>query len=105
MFNNIGGKIKALASVVCWIGIGASVLGGIATFAFSTTSFYRGVDLEALLAAILVMAGGALCSWIGSFLLYGYGELIDKTAQTAENTRKLLAQHAAEPPVWKHEDA
>ena len=29
MFKNIGGKIKALAKVICWIGIIGSVLAGI----------------------------------------------------------------------------
>ena len=31
MFNNIGGKIKALAKVMCWIGIVMTVLSGIVT--------------------------------------------------------------------------
>ena len=36
---------------------------------------------------ILVIAIGSLFSWVGSFCLYGFGELIEKTTEIAENTR------------------
>ena len=70
MFNNIGEKIKALAKVSCWVGILSYVLIGIVLIAISE-------DL-APLAIILIFAGSFL-SWIGSFLLFGFGQLIENS--------------------------
>lgn len=77
MFNNIGGKIKALAKIVCWLGIIASVLSGIILIAAGGT--------QNIVTGIVTIVVGALSSWIGSFLVYGFGELIDNTAALKEN--------------------
>lgn len=83
MFDNIGKKIKALAQVVCWIGIiGGVILGLILLIA-------AGGRDSALTVAIIILIASPLVSWISSFVLYGYGELIDKTADIAEYTRKF----------------
>lgn len=71
MFNNIGNKIKILAHVICWIGFAVSLI--------------IGLYLNSFLSFVI----GCLSSWIGSFCLYGYGELIEKTAETAKNTASL----------------
>ena len=42
-----------------------------------------------MLTGLGVMLGGFLVSWIMSWFLYGYGELIDKTSQIERNTRGL----------------
>ena len=76
MFDNIGGKIKSLAVAVTWIGIFASVIYGIAILKYQ---FLLGL-------AFIIM--GSLASWFGSFLLYGFGHLIE----TAENVEYLLSQ-------------
>ena len=65
MFDNIGGKIKTLAKVVCWIGIVASVILGLLSMNVIT--------------ALLIMGIGSLSSWIGSFMTYGFGQLIENT--------------------------
>ena len=66
MFNNIGRKIMTLAEVLCWLGILASIL---AALAFKNTSF-----------AFIIVVGGVLLSWLSSFALYGFGELIENTS-------------------------
>lgn len=66
MFDNIGEKIKTLATVSCWVGIAASFLGSIVLL-------IEGELLNALLTAV----SGPLASWVGSFVLYGFGDLID----------------------------
>ena len=76
MFDNIGGKIKALAKVICWIGIISSVISGIGLMIS---------DEDMIIYGILAAVGGTLISWIGSFFTYGFGELID-------NTSKLVAR-------------
>ena len=79
MFNNIGGKIKALAKVICWIGIIASVIGGIGMMI---------ADEDMILYGLFTAVGGALISWIGSFFTYGFGELIDNTSKLAAHAEK-----------------
>ena len=96
MFDNIGGKIKSLASVIAWIGIIITILSGIVLF-FS----------EGFLIAILVAGLGSLSAWIGSFMQYGFGQLIEnsdylvKVAKTANNSRNhtnVYPQVAPAPP-------
>ena len=70
MFDRIGSKIKGLASVITWIGIIVSCISGFALIS--------GGD-EQILIGIIVMIVGSLVAWISSFLLYGFGELIEKT--------------------------
>lgn len=79
MFNNIGRKIKTLAQVICWVGIIASIVAAIVVL--ST----RPRNDEWL--ALLILVGGSLFSWIGSFFTYGFGELIEKTTAIERNTR------------------
>ena len=76
MFDDIGGKIKKLAVVVTVVGIAVSVILGIVTM---KESFFTG---------LLIACLGGLASWVGSFVLYGFGELIDNTAGIAVTTRK-----------------
>lgn len=77
MFDNIGGKIKIFAKIVCWIGIIASIISGFALISMSDV------------LGVLTMIIGPIASWLGSFTLYGFGELIEKTAEIAENTKSL----------------
>lgn len=70
MFTNIGEKIKTLAKVVCWFGIIASVISGIAMIATSETL---------ILAGVLTLVLGSLFSWISSFVLYGFGEVVENS--------------------------
>lgn len=67
MFNNIGGKIKGLAEIICVIGIIASI--------------YIGMKSVIMIQAVMIIVGGSLISWIGSFTLYGFGELIETAAE------------------------
>ena len=84
MFHNIGGKIKALAKICTWIGIVSSILFG------SFVIFESGFD-ETFFMGLLIIILGPLSSWIGSFLLYGFGQLIensDKIARSLESKGK-----------------
>lgn len=70
MFDNIGSKIKTVAKVVCWIGIIASVIVGFIMLV---------QDEDTALAGILTMIFGSLGSWIGSFITYGFGQLVENS--------------------------
>ena len=63
MFDNIGRKIKSLASVITWFGMIASVITG----------------LQNMPAGILIIILGCLASWTCGLLLYGFGQLIENT--------------------------
>ena len=81
MFNNIGGKIKALAKIICWIGIICCIILAI-LYAYQARNTYG------YIVAAVIAIFGSLASWIGSFLLYGFGELVDNSAKIEANTRK-----------------
>ncbi len=69
MFNEIGKKIKGVASAVCWIQMVIYAVVGIALMAS---------DDDLILKGFLVICIGCLAAWLGSIVLYGFGELIDK---------------------------
>ena len=81
MFDNIGSKIKSLAQVVCWIGIVASVIGGFSIIVSND---------EAVVVGLLTMVLGAVGSWVGSFVLYGFGQLIENSDTLVEISKHNL---------------
>lgn len=93
MFDEIGSKIKILAVVVCVLGIIASVTWGIALF------------FDSFLIGLLVIAVGGLCSWTGSFTLYGFGELIEETQRNRAINEQLLAVLKPQQPSVLTESA
>lgn len=68
MFSNIGGKIKATAKVSCWILIVLFVIAGIVLMVS-----------RAVLAGLITMVAGVLSAWVGSFVLYGFGEMVENS--------------------------
>ena len=82
MFSNIGGKIKKLAKAVCWIGIIFSCIAGIGVSVGLGSNALVGA-LVGLLVAII----GSLLSWIGSFFMYGFGELVENSKIMAETLK------------------
>ena len=79
MFSNISGKIKTLAQALCWIGIVGSVISGLAMMG-------SGGDLALLGFVVIVI--GSLLSWVSSFTLYGFGQLIENTDKIVLNAEK-----------------
>ena len=89
MFDNIGGKIKSLAIVSTALGMVGSLVGFF--FTIRTTP----------LVAFLILLGGCFMSWVGSFGLYGLGQLIEnsdtlvqfaKKSSAADTTSEILAK-------------
>ena len=85
MFNNIGRKIKTFAKVMCWIGIIVSVVAGLVMI---VSSFSGYAATAGIVSGILTAVLGSLFSWVGSFMMVGFGELVENTAEIAANTRK-----------------
>lgn len=78
MFNNIDRKIKGLATFYTFAGIIGSIVGAIYFWAYGVVWM-----------GFIILIFGILASWIGSFMLYGFGELISKTTKIEENIKKL----------------
>ena len=89
MYNNIGRKIKQFATVLFTIGTICSILSGSYIVIVS--------NLEASATGILIVIMGSFLSWVSTFLLYGFGELIERTTEIANNT-KIYNNHLTELP-------
>ena len=87
MYDNIGTKIKDVAIAWCIIGIIASVVLGIFL-----------MD-GAVIGGLLVMVIGSLFSWLSSFPLYGFGEMIDKLSAIEQNTRSIKSKEKNNTPA------
>ncbi|MBQ3529899.1 MAG: hypothetical protein IJA47_05350 [Oscillospiraceae bacterium] len=70
MFNNIGGKIKTVAMTLCIIESVVSAIYGLVLIA---------TDKRTILPGILLILIGPIIAWLGSFLLYGFGQLIENS--------------------------
>jgi hypothetical protein len=71
-------EIKILAQVITWIGIMGSIITGFALITQGTVNYYGSGVLVG--AGIGVLIGGSIISWISSWFLYGFGELIEYVA-------------------------
>lgn len=76
MYDKIGGKIKTLVKAIAIIGIVASVIYGIVL-----------LSLGQIWGIIYILIMPFLI-WAGSFVLYGFGELIEKVC----NIEKKIGQ-------------
>ncbi len=94
MFNNIGGKIKGLATVVTVLGMVASVIVFIAIWII--------MGLVGFFVGALIGAIGFLVSWLGSFLLYGFGQLIESAENIEAKLNNMGNSPSANTPQAKY---
>ena len=100
MFRNIGKKIKTLAKVLCWIGmIGGAVSGltmialGVAGIGLNISSggSYNFVTSAGLIIlGIVLTVALPLLSWISTFMLYGFGEIVDSVSDLRQSNEEIL---------------
>ncbi len=90
MYDNIGSKIKGLAKITFYVEAIAAVIGGISLMA---------EDEELAAMGFLLMIVGPLVAWVSTWLIYGFGELIDKTCDIAQNTSASTTKSAAHSPA------
>ena len=100
MFNNIGKKIKTLAKVVCWIGIIGGIISGLSLIAVGaagsgitvssngSTSFVGGMAL--IIAGIILLVLLPLLAWVSSFMLYGFGDMVDNVSELKQSNEEVL---------------
>ena len=82
MYDNIGSKIKNLAKTLFIIEAILGFLAGIIILAADDDEFN-------IIVGLILMIAVPLISWISSWLLYGFGELIEKTCEVAYNTNSI----------------
>ena len=85
VFEDIGAKIKAVTKVFCWVSIIVSVIAAFVMFYMAGESYYTAGLYTGIGFALLIVF--PLGSWLTSLFVYGFGELIEKTTEIAENTR------------------
>ena len=84
MYDKIGGKIKTLTKVLTILGIVASVIYGIVLLSLGQV---WGI-IHILIMPFLI--------WAGSFVLYGFGELIEKVCNIEKNIRQRYSDQDAD---------
>ena len=72
MFENVTKDIKFLAPVVCWGGVGVSVVCGLGLM-FS----------GAVILGLVYIFFGSLIAWVASLCLYGFAQLIENSHRIA----------------------
>ena len=78
MFDDIGGNIKVLAKIQFCIGAVMFCIAGIST-----------IYIGNIMAGVLMIVLGILGSWIATFFVYGFGELIESTVSLNRNVERL----------------
>ena len=81
MYDNIGSKIKGLSVTVAVVTAIACIITGIVLMCSGDALFISG-----LLIAVI----GSFSAWISSWLLYGFGELIEQTCNNTYYATQVL---------------
>lgn len=84
LYKNIGGKIKLWAKIIF-------IVGAI-TFIIVGTIMVVGdmIDGNDFSEGLYVLAVGPAVAWIATWILYAFGELVEKTCKNEENTRDIV---------------
>ena len=83
LYENIGSKIKNWAKWIFVIeAIGAVITGLVLLF----------TGEELILYGLLTLVCGPIVAYVGSWILYAFGELVEKTADNENNTRQILKE-------------
>lgn len=100
MFKNIGKKIKTLAKVVCWLGIIGGIISGLSLIAVGaagsgiivnangSASFVGGMAL--IIAGVILLVLLPLLAWVSSFMLYGFGDMVDNVSELKQSNEEML---------------
>ena len=82
MYNRIGKKIMDLSQLIFWMEAIASVIAGIILLLSSQT----------IVLGILIIILGPLLAWIGSWVLYAFGQIADDLHRLAGKQNPLNTQ-------------
>ena len=91
LWSDIGKKIKLLAKILAVLGVIGSVLAFIIFFFGGIVVIIdQGVGPGFVMMGLgfVYLIAGIVGSWVLSWFMYGFGELIEKTNEIAKNTSK-----------------
>ena len=103
MYENIGKKIKFFAGLVGYGGVAVSIIAGIVWTVFLVDNRYtRDYAFVGIVVGIVV----AFLFWVGQFILYGFGELVDQTTQinrkiTFSSSENDVSEKVKKLKEWK----
>lgn len=86
MYDNIGEKIKGLAKSIFIVEAISAIITGTVLLAN-----------EFILAGFLTLFCGPIVAWVSSWILYAFGELVDKSCDNERNTRQILEKLNTKP--------
>ena len=75
MFDNVGGKIKVVAKVSCYVGIVLSLFGCLGNIVTAIENYNPTSAIFWLIGFVLF----PILSWLSSLLLYGIGQLVENS--------------------------
>ena len=81
LYKNIGGKIKSWAKWIFIVEAIGAIITGVVLMA---------TDEDLIVYGLLTLVCGPIIAWVGSWILYAFGELVEKTADNENNTRQIL---------------
>ena len=84
MYDNIGSKIKNSAKAVFLFESFIAVVGGLLIISYDDNLF---------LAGLLIIFIVPLVAWVSSWLLYGFGQLIENSDIIAEEYKRKNTKH------------
>ncbi len=87
MFEDIGRSIESLARILRFLGIIGSVIASISMFITASEMRYGGEVYTIL--GIVILIGGSIVTWISTFLLYAFGELVDKVCDIQKDVKDI----------------
>ena len=82
-YTDIGKKIKSWAKTIFAVEAIMFVLGAI-------IMLFAAEDGWVIFAAIITAIVGPIIAWVSSWIMYAFGELVDKTASNERNTQNIL---------------
>lgn len=88
MFNHIGKKIKIVALVFFWLDVIVLAAYGFYV-AYMGRVYLNWTAVKAILHFWGYLMIGIITAWLGSILLYGFGELVDSNQSIAADTKKI----------------
>ena len=80
MFNDAGEKIKKASKAIFIFQLICFIILGIVMIT---------INDELTFAGICVMIAGIFIGWFSSVLVYGFGELVEKTCELSDKVRKI----------------
>lgn len=108
MFNNIGKKIQFVSKIIFWVDV---ILNIAAAFVFFILAIVKSQgELAIYGSASLIL--GPVVAYLSAIITYGFGELIENSAQirinttvkttdTAKTTTKKVDAKPQEKETWK----